>query len=78
MSDGNHRGKPADETWEIDGISEKAREAAEQAATDSSLTLGIWLTETVLRATQEGVGAETSSQAARKAGSGDKPDRETP
>ena len=52
MSGRSDQGDSAEETWEIDGISEAARKAAERAAADSSLTLGIWLTETVLRATQ--------------------------
>lgn len=78
MSGRSDQGDSAEETWEIDGISEAARKAAERAAADSSLTLGIWLTETVLRATQEGVGGGTSAQAVRKTGSDAKADPKTP
>ena len=55
MTDRKRHGDAPGEDWEIDGIGEKARKAAEQAAAESEMALGVWLAETVLRATQEGV-----------------------
>lgn len=60
MTDRKRHGDIAGEDWEIDGIGEKARKAAEQAAAESKMALGVWLAETVLRATQEGVGGNAA------------------
>ncbi len=40
--------------WEIEGVSEPARQAAEEAAKKAGAPLEVWLAETVLRASQEG------------------------
>ncbi|MGE0659876.1 MAG: hypothetical protein AB7O63_10305 [Reyranellaceae bacterium] len=47
--------------WEIDGVSEQARRAAEDAALQAGAPLEIWLAETVLRASQEGGDAATAA-----------------
>ncbi|MGE0155053.1 MAG: hypothetical protein AB7R90_20735 [Reyranellaceae bacterium] len=44
-----------EEPWIVEGVSPAARAAAEQAADTAGTSLAIWLADTVLRATQEGV-----------------------
>ena len=55
MSGRNRRDKGVDQPWQIEGVSEQTQAAAAKAAADIGAPLEIWLADTVLRATQEGV-----------------------
>jgi hypothetical protein len=57
----NRKAPPRDDAWIVADIAPHAQEAAEQAAATSGMPLEIWLAETVLRASQEGIGGETAS-----------------
>ena len=49
--------KNVDQPWEIEGVSQETQVIAAKAAADTGAPLEIWLADTVLRATQEGVPA---------------------
>jgi len=51
------------QAWIVDDVSQEARQQAEQAAARTGVPLEIWLAETVLRASQEGVGTPDASNA---------------
>ncbi|MGE4014287.1 MAG: hypothetical protein AB7G15_19360 [Alphaproteobacteria bacterium] len=55
------RSRDQDEaSWTVEGVGEAAQASARQAAAAAGVALEIWLADTVLRATQEGVSeAET-------------------
>ncbi len=55
MARHHRRAKSIDQPWEVDDVSERAQTAAIKAAGDIGAPLEIWLADTVLRATQEGV-----------------------
>lgn len=55
MASRHRRDKSADQPWEIEGISEQTQTAAVKAAAEAGAPLEIWLADTVLRATQEGI-----------------------
>ncbi len=55
MTGRNRRNKSVDQPWEIEGVSQETQVIAAKAAADTGAPLEIWLADTVLRATQEGV-----------------------
>jgi len=55
MASRHRRDKSRDQLWEIEGVSEYAQIVAAKAAADTDAPLEIWLADTVLRATQEGI-----------------------
>ena len=65
------RDKNLDQPWEIEGVSEQTQAMAAQAAAALGAPLEIWLADTVLRATQEGVASEERAFAGTAKASGD-------
>ena len=55
MASRQRHDKSADQPWEIDGVSEPTQAIAAKAAANTGAPLEIWLADTVLRATQEGI-----------------------
>lgn len=56
--------------WEIEGVSEDVRRAAEDAAMQAGAPLETWLAETVIRACQEGGEPATAPPSATEGAAG--------
>jgi len=69
MASRHRRDKSDDQPWEIEGVSDEAQSVAAKAAIDGGVPLDIWLADTVLRASQEGMAvseAKTFSTTSRR------------